>query len=119
MSIGQRSLVGSTNHRCNYCGFLMEPTARFCGGCGRPKARSSDAAPHALSFLQSNIPADLADRILRSGGAMLGECWKGRSLDTSWQVGQAAFWGRLLGTAGKLTAGAAIVAVILAGLALR
>ena len=53
------------------------------------------------------------------GGAMLGECWKGRSLDTSWQVGQAAFWGRLLGTAGKLTAGAAIVAVVLAGLALR
>ena len=29
--------------------------------------------PHELSFLQSNIPADLADRILRSGGAMLGE----------------------------------------------
>ena len=53
------------------------------------------------------------------GGAMLGEWWKGRSLDTSWQVGQAAFWGRLLGTAGKLTAGAAIVAVVLAGLALR
>lgn len=53
------------------------------------------------------------------GGAMLGERWKGRSLDTSWQVGQAAFWGRLLGTAGKLTAGAAIVAVVLAGLALR
>ena len=53
------------------------------------------------------------------GGAMLGERWKGRSLDASWQVGQAAFWGRLLGTAGKLTAGAAIVAVVLAGLALR
>jgi class 3 adenylate cyclase/tetratricopeptide (TPR) repeat protein len=51
----------------------MEPTARFCGGCGRPKARSNDTVPHALSFLQSNIPADLADRILRSGGAMLGE----------------------------------------------
>lgn len=52
-------------------------------------------------------------------GAMLGECWKGRGLDRSWQAGQAAFWGRLLGTAGKLTAGAAIVAVGLAGLALR
>lgn len=51
----------------------MEPTARFCGGCGRPKARSGDTAANALSFLQSNIPADLADRILRSGGAMLGE----------------------------------------------
>jgi uncharacterized protein YqgC (DUF456 family) len=53
------------------------------------------------------------------GGAMLGECWKGRTLDIGWQVGQAAFWGRLLGTAGKLTVGAAIVAVALAGLALR
>lgn len=73
MSTGQRGLVGSTDHRCNYCGFVMEPTARFCGGCGRPKARSSETASHALSFLQSNIPTDLADRILRSGGAMLGE----------------------------------------------
>ena len=53
------------------------------------------------------------------GGAMLGEYWKGRTLDIGWQVGQAAFWGRLLGTAGKLTVGAAIVAVALAGLALR
>jgi class 3 adenylate cyclase/tetratricopeptide (TPR) repeat protein len=73
MSIRLRSLVGSTNDRCNYCGFLMEPAARFCGGCGRPRSRSSDTVPHTLSFLQSNIPADLADRILRSGGAMLGE----------------------------------------------
>jgi len=52
------------------------------------------------------------------GGAMLGESWKGRDLDHGWQVGQAAFWGRLLGTAGKLAAGAAIVAVVLAGLLL-
>ncbi len=50
------------------------------------------------------------------GGAMLGESWKGRGLDHSWQVGQAAFWGRLLGTGGKLAAGAAIVAVVVAGL---
>jgi len=52
-------------------------------------------------------------------GAMLGEWWKGRGLDSSWQVGRAAFWGRLFGTAGKLTAGAAILAVVLAGLVLR
>ena len=52
------------------------------------------------------------------GGAMLGESWKGRDLDHGWQVGQAAFWGRLLGTAGKLAVGAAIVAVALAGLLL-
>jgi len=52
------------------------------------------------------------------GGAMLGESWKGRDLDQGWRVGQAAFWGRLLGTATKLVIGAAIVAVVLAGLAL-
>jgi len=52
-------------------------------------------------------------------GAMAGESWKGRDLDHGWQVGQAAFWGRLLGTAGKLAVGAAIVAVVLAGLLLR
>ena len=52
-------------------------------------------------------------------GAMLGESWKGRDLDHGWLVGQAAFWGRLLGTAGKLAVGAAIVAVVLAGLLLR
>jgi uncharacterized protein YqgC (DUF456 family) len=52
------------------------------------------------------------------GGAMLGESWKGRDLDHGWQVGQAAFWGRLLGTASKLAVGAAIVAVVLAGLLL-
>ena len=52
------------------------------------------------------------------GGAMLGESWKGRDVDHGWQVGQAAFWGRLLGTAGKLAVGAAIVAVVLAGLLL-
>jgi hypothetical protein len=42
----------------------------------------------------------------------------GRDLTHGWQVGQAAFWGRLLGTAGKLAVGAAIVAVVLAGLLL-
>lgn len=35
------------------------------------------------------------------GGAMLGEAWKGRALHESWQVGQGAFWGRLLGTVAK------------------
>ncbi len=52
------------------------------------------------------------------GGAMLGESWKGRGLDQGWQVGRAAFWGRLLGTASKLVIGAAIVVIVLAGLAL-
>jgi len=45
------------------------------------------------------------------GGAMLGERWKGRNLGGSWQVGQAAFWGRLIGTLTK-TAIASAMAVI-------
>jgi uncharacterized protein YqgC (DUF456 family) len=51
-------------------------------------------------------------------GAMLGERWKGRNLGESWQVGQAAFWGRLVGTLTKTAiatamAGIAIAAAVL------
>lgn len=46
-------------------------------------------------------------------GAMLGESAKGRSLETSWKIGQAAFWGRLLGTFAK-----AIVGAVMAGIAI-
>ena len=45
------------------------------------------------------------------GGAMLGEYWKGKRLEESWQVGQGAFWGRLLGTLAKVTCGSAMVAI--------
>ena len=44
-------------------------------------------------------------------GAMLGEQWKGRELGESWQIGQAAFWGRLLGTLAKSLIGLVMVAV--------
>ncbi len=44
-------------------------------------------------------------------GAVLGEQWKGRDSQTSWQVGQAAFWGRLFGTLGKITVGSVMVAI--------
>jgi uncharacterized protein YqgC (DUF456 family) len=52
-------------------------------------------------------------------GAMLGEWWKGRDWDKRWQVGRAAFWGRLLGTVGKLYLGSVIVVVVLAALLLK
>jgi hypothetical protein len=45
------------------------------------------------------------------GGAMLGEHWKGRKLGESWQVGQAAFWGRLVGTLTKTA-----IATVMAGI---
>jgi len=49
-------------------------------------------------------------------GAMLGEQWAGKDLDQSWQVGQSAFWGRLLGTVGKMMVGCVMVALIAAAL---
>ena len=47
-------------------------------------------------------------------GAMLGETMAGRSLDHSWKIGQAAFWGRLLGTVAKAMIGAVMVGVAIA-----
>ena len=47
-------------------------------------------------------------------GAMLGELAAGRSLATSWKVGRAAFWGRLLGTLAKALIGAVMAGVAIA-----
>ena len=58
---------------CRYCSFGNLPGARFCGGCGRPTNQPYAIGQHALSFLQSNVPAALVERIVRSGSAMLGE----------------------------------------------
>lgn len=38
-------------------------------------------------------------------GAIIGERWAGKDWETSIQVGNAAFWGRLLGTIGKAVCG--------------
>jgi len=50
------------------------------------------------------------------GGAVLGEQWKGRDLDSSLRVGQAAFWGRLLGTLGKVWIGCLMLVLLIAAL---
>lgn len=49
-------------------------------------------------------------------GALLGERWLGRDLESSWRVGQAAFWGRLAGSLGKLLVGAAMVGFTVAAI---
>jgi uncharacterized protein YqgC (DUF456 family) len=49
-------------------------------------------------------------------GAMLGEQWKGRESHERWEVGKAAFWGRLLGTVAKIMIASIIAVTILAGL---
>lgn len=53
-----------------------------------------------------------------AGGAV-GEFSAGRSPDQCWRVGHAAFWGRLLGTFGKLAVGTAMAGVIVAALMLK
>jgi uncharacterized protein YqgC (DUF456 family) len=45
------------------------------------------------------------------GGAYLGEIWKGRTSDESLEIGTAAMIGRILGTAGKVAVGAAMVVI--------
>ncbi len=51
-------------------------------------------------------------------GAVIGERWKGRNFDDSLTIGWAAFFGRLLGTLGKVLIGSTMVAIIVAALAL-
>lgn len=45
-------------------------------------------------------------------GAVLGEQWKGRDLDASLRVGHAAFWGRLVGTVGKIVLGVYMIGLV-------
>jgi uncharacterized protein YqgC (DUF456 family) len=51
-------------------------------------------------------------------GAMYGEWSDGKSWRESWTVGHAAFWGRLVGTLGKLGSGAAILIMVMVALLL-
>ncbi len=44
-------------------------------------------------------------------GAMLGEAWKGRALGETWKIGQAAFWGRFLGTVAKVAIASAMAVI--------
>jgi hypothetical protein len=50
-------------------------------------------------------------------GAYVGESWKGRSAEASWEVGKAAFGGRLLGTMAKILAASVMVVVVALALA--
>ena len=52
-------------------------------------------------------------------GAVIGEQWKGRDLDESLNIGHAAFWGRLIGTLGKILVGCVMLVLILVSLIIR
>lgn len=58
-----------------------------------------------IPIVGSAIAALLGGAVGAAVGAAVGEDWKGRDLEGSIQVGAAAFWGRVLGTAGKLIVG--------------
>ena len=69
------------------------------------------------------IIGSLIGALLLSGagalaGAFLGEQWIGRSVDDSLQVGQAAFWARLAGTAAKMVIGCVMLMVVLVAIGL-
>ncbi|MBX3423598.1 MAG: DUF456 domain-containing protein [Pirellulaceae bacterium] len=49
-------------------------------------------------------------------GAVSGERWAGKSWDESLHVGHAAFWGRLLGTVGKVICGTVTCGIFLAAI---
>lgn len=55
---------------CAACGFENEPGAKFCGGCGVKLAAAETAEPGAL---QPRLPRHLAERILSSRAALVGE----------------------------------------------
>lgn len=49
-------------------------------------------------------------------GAVVGEQWAGGSEAGSYEVGRAAFWGRIWGTLAKTLVGAVMVAVVIAAI---
>lgn len=51
-----------------------------------------------------------------AGGAIYGEWTDGRPWKESWNIGHAAFWGRTFGVLGKVTAGLAILVVMIIAL---
>ncbi len=52
-------------------------------------------------------------------GAVVGERWKGQNLDESLRIGHAAFWGRLLGTLGKVWVGCLMLVLVAVSLILE
>jgi uncharacterized protein YqgC (DUF456 family) len=100
--------------------------ARRAGGSSRGAALAlagSVVGGFAGMFVGVPIPVvgPLAGALLFASlgalaGAVVGERWKGRGMDESLRVGNAAFWARMLGTLGKTLVGAVMLALIFAAL---
>lgn len=66
-----------------------------------------------VPIIGSLLAALLFGGLGATAGAMYGEWSDGRQWSDTWTIGHGAFWGRVLGTLGKLLAGLAILLVIL------
>ena len=64
-----------------------------------------------IPIIGSAVGALIGGALGAAAGAALGEDWSGRDLDASVTVGVAAFWGRILGTAGKVCVGATMLVI--------
>jgi uncharacterized protein YqgC (DUF456 family) len=71
-----------------------------------------------IPVMGSVIGAVLGAAIGAFIGSVVGETWKGHDLEMSWRVGEAAFWGRLVGTLAKLGVATAMVIVGVMALAI-
>lgn len=71
-----------------------------------------------VPLIGSVLAAILFGGIGATAGAMYGEWTDGRSWKESWTIGHAAFWGRTLGTFGKISAGFAIFLIAIASVVL-
>ena len=65
-----------------------------------------------VPIIGSLLAALLFGGLGATAGAMYGEWSDGRQWSDTWTIGHGAFWGRVLGTLGKLMAGLAILSVI-------
>lgn len=107
------SALGVTRVGGSRRGALLAMTGSMCGG-----------VVGAFVGLPIPLVGPLIGILLFAGlgalvGAMIGERWKGQDWTTSLNVGHAAFWGRLVGTLGKILIASLIVTVAVAALLLE
>ncbi len=98
-------MVGAAKHGASRRAMVLSVVGSIVGSilgvaCGMP-----------VPIIGPAVAALLGGAIGAAAGAALGEDWKGRKLDDSLQVGAAAFWGRILGTTGKVIIGAIMVVI--------